>query len=289
MLLDLSNDKQLLLNNIVNDLKNIENITAIVVGGSYAEKMESPNSDIDLGIYYQESNPFDINQIKHIANKYAIETPTVTEFYQWGIYVNGGAWITTAQTQIDLIYRNIGQVEQVIEKARKGEWENNYDQQPPYGFSSIIYLAETHVCIPLYDPTCIIANLKSLVENYPPMLKESVIKQSLWAAEFSMWHAEIFARKQDAYNSSGCLSRAVKNIVTALYGINELYPMGDKRSLERLKNASKKPICLEERINKILYLDKQSLANNVVHLKELHKEVVGLCTSYIPFFKLPKK
>ena len=41
----------------------------------------------------------------------------------------------------------------------------------PFGFFSVIYLAETHICVPLYDPVGHIARLKRLVEVYPPKLK----------------------------------------------------------------------------------------------------------------------
>src|SRR5450631_2447526 len=58
---------------------------------------------------------------------------------------------------------------------------------PPYGFSSMIYLAETQTCIPLSDLNNLIASLKKDIQYYPVKLKESVIQQSLWSAEFAIW------------------------------------------------------------------------------------------------------
>jgi len=273
----LSKEKRVTLNNIVKDLKTIDNIVAIVLGGSYATGTATQTSDLDIGIYYFDKEPFNINDIRAIAKKYAInDDPTVTGFYGWGPWVNGGAWIETSCGKVDFLYRNIEQVKSTIEKAKNGEWENNFDQQPPYGFSSIIYLAETRSCIPLYDLNEEIKKLKTEVQPYPAKLKQTVMLQSLWSAEFTILHTDYFARKQDIYNTIGCLARAVKNVVTALFAINELYPISDKRAIEILEKTGKRPEHLKEKIEKILCSDKVTINNSIDHLKELFKETVDL-------------
>jgi len=35
------------------------------------------------------------------------------------------------------------------EKGGQGVWRNDYDQQPPYGFRSVVYFGETFFCVPL--------------------------------------------------------------------------------------------------------------------------------------------
>ena len=275
--MELAREKQDLLDKITRDLQPHDGISAIVLGGSYAMGSATENSDLDIGIYYSETNPFDIEQIKSIAKKYAIdEEPTVVGFYEWGAWVNGGAWINTVSGKVDFIYRNIEQVRATIEKSKNGVWENDFDQQPPYGFSSTMYLAETHYCKPLYDPQRIIAELKSTVHVYPEKLKRSVIQQSLWAAEFTIAHADYFSRKQDLYNTMGCLTRAIKNIVTALFAINELYPIGDKRAIDILEKADRSPAKLKAQIEEILQVGQAGTANNIVCLKKLFKETVAL-------------
>jgi hypothetical protein len=284
----LPKDKQDILGNITNDLKTIANVRAIVLGGSYATGTATDTSDLDIGIYYLDKEPFEIEEIRSIAKKYAgKEEPVVTNFYEWGPWVNGGAWIKTAYGKVDLLYKNIEQITTTIEKAKSGIWENHFEQQPPYGFSSIIFLAETRSCIPLYDPDNIIEKLKSAVLSYPAKLKQAVIQQSLWSAEFTIWHAEYFARKQDVYNIMGCLTRAVKNIVTALFAINELYPIGDKRAIESLEKSNIKPEHLKEKIEKILCIDKNTADNNIALLKTLWNETIKLSPLlYKPFYNL---
>ncbi|MDQ0108969.1 putative nucleotidyltransferase [Chitinophaga terrae (ex Kim and Jung 2007)] len=287
-LTQLSNDQHQLLDGITNKLKNIEGVKAVVLGGSFAMGMATETSDLDIGIYYSEQNPFDIESIKLIAEKIADkEQPVVTAFYEWGPWVNGGAWIKTKYGKVDFLYKNIDQISRTIEKAKEGIWENDFEQQPPYGFSSLIFLAETNNCIPVYDPDNLIKKLKERVIEYPPKLKQSVVQQSLWSADFTIWQAESFAAKDDTYNTVGCLTRAVKNIVMALFAINERYPMGDKRAINILEQSTTKPEDFSQRINKILCCIEGGLTDNVVLLKKLFEEVVGLAEGrYKPYYRL---
>ncbi|MCW7471734.1 nucleotidyltransferase domain-containing protein [Leptospira kanakyensis] len=287
--MNIPENKLKMLNAVTNDLKLIKNIKAIVLGGSYCIDMANENSDLDIGIYYSESSPFEIEEVKILAKKYQIDDSlTVTGFYQWGNWVNGGAWINTSEGELDILYKNIQQIAATIEKCKEGIIENDYEQQPPYGFSSVIYLAETFYCVPLYDPEKIIENLKKEVNQYPVKLKEAIIQKSLWSAEFTLWQAEKFAKKNDHYNTTGCISRALKNIIDSLFAINELYTIGDKNSIRLLQSAKKRPDNLNEFIKRIVSINETtSLSFNVTELKSLFEETLKLGTGYYrPYFKL---
>lgn len=284
----LTETKKSLLDNITTELKQVEGVKAIVLGGSYAIGMATEDSDMDLGIYYFESNPFAIKKIRDIAKKYAYkEQPTVTEFYEWGPWVNGGAWINTESGEVDFLYKNINQITKTIENAKTGIWENSFEQQPPYGFSSITFLSETQSCIPLYDPNHIIRELKETVKEYPGKLKESVIQQSLWSAEFTIWQAEKFAAKNDTYNTIGCLTRGTKSIIMALFAMNELYPLGDKRAINILEQGKICPKNLNAEIDSILCCNKDSLNINVSLLRNLFHQTLEFAEgAYKPYYKL---
>lgn len=217
-------------------MKQVDDVMAVVLGGSYATGMATENSDLDIGIYYSEINPFEIEKVRDIAKKFSNnDPPTVTGFYEWGPWVNGGAWISTIVGKVDFLYKNIEQITRTIDNAKNGIWENIFEQQPSYGFSSIIFLSETQSSLPLYDPYDVVKRLKESVKQYPQKLKQSVIQQSLWSAEFTIWQAEKYARKNDTFSTIGCLTRATKSIVTSLFAVNELYPMGDKRAISILE------------------------------------------------------
>lgn len=288
--MDLPQNKKETFDNIVTELKKIDNVVAIVLGGSYATGRAAENSDLDIGIYYHEENPFNIEEIRKIAEKQSIDNnPVVTDFYQWGPWVNGGAWIYTSSGRVDFLYRNLDQVTNTIENAINGEWQKHYEQQPPYGFSSVIYLAEIENCIPVYDSEDIISSLKTSIKPYPPLLKNTIIQQGLWSAEFTLINAEDFASKGDYYNTFGCITRTIKNLVDALFAINEIYPIGDKKAIEILSKLSLSPQNLEFRVDTILTAEKNSLNNNILLLRQFFDDVVKLTKGvYKPQFNFKK-
>ncbi len=224
--------KRILLEGLVQSLSGIPGVGAVVLGGSYAAGTQHDASDLDVGLYYLEANPFSIAEVRRIAEGVSAKGPaTVTDFYEWGAWVNGGAWIFTAQGKVDFLYRNLDQVERTIAAAQLGIAAHDYDQQPAYGFYSVMYLAETQICIPLFDPEGWIAGLKRKVEIYPPKLKEKTITESLWAAEFTLMHARGFAAQGDIYNTAGCLTRAASSLTQALFALNGRYYLRDKQAL----------------------------------------------------------
>ena len=104
----------------------------------------------DIGLYYFEHSPFDIEAIRKIARQFASSgEPTVTGFYDWGPFVNGGAWIDNAICKVDFLYRNLDQVTREVAEAKAGRWSHSFDQQPPFGFRSVTTLGEIHCCKPL--------------------------------------------------------------------------------------------------------------------------------------------
>lgn len=274
--MQLSVEKKKLLNEIVADLQNVENIEAVVLGGSYATGNATKKSDIDIGIYYSENAPFDIDSIKQIAEKYAIQKPTVTNFYDWGKWVNGGAWIKTNSGKIDFIYKNIEQLEATIKASKNGVWENDFEQKPPYGFCSITYLAETKNCIILYDKKGIIDSLKEKVETYPEKLKKTIIKESVQSVQFTISHAELFFNENNLFHTIGCLTRAIKSIINILFTINEIYPINEKTDIKTIEMADKHPKNLNLKVNAILSLKNGNGMQNIQYLKELFKEIIDL-------------
>lgn len=284
-------EKKATLDAIVSALKNVEGIAAIVLGGSHAAGFANEKSDLDIGLYYSEKSPFDIEKVRSIASSFSITgMPLVTNFYEWGPWVNGGSWMMTAVGKVDLLYRNIDQVQRTITDAVNGIWQHNFDQQPPFGFRSIIYLGETQICKPLFDPHNILQGFKALVIPYPVKLRQVVISDSLWLAEFTLMQCVSFASTGDTYNTVGCFTRIVNYLVHALFAINESYPLGDKRAVQIIRSFDRVPIKIEERLNRILGqagTQADELMESTDLLKELWQQVVALTDGeYEPRFKV---
>lgn len=234
--------KRAVLDTVVDTLKQIPGVEAVVLGGSYARGTQREDSDLDIGIYYSQQTPFALDDVRHLARAISVSgEPVMTGFYEWGPWVNGGAWINTAAGKVDFLYRNLDQVQRTIDDAHHGVIQHDYGQQPAYGFYSVIYLAETAVCIPLYDPAQHIARLKAQVTTYPPRLKARIIADHLWSAEFTLIHARTFAATGDVYNTGGCLTRTAANLTQALFALNEVYFMSDKGVMTTLATFSLLP------------------------------------------------
>lgn len=285
-------EKKAVLRGILESLTSLDGVLAVVLGGSYASGTHHAHSDLDIGIYYTESAPFSVNAIQALARRWSTEgAPVVTGFGDWGPWMNGGAWLQTAAGKVDLLYRNVEQVERTIEEAWAGVYRHDYDQQPTFGFYSTIYLGEIHVCIPLFDPRGLLARLKGQVETYPPPLRRSVVAQELWNAEFALSFAASFAAAGDTYNTAGCIARVAGYMTQALLALNQAYFMGDKHALKALAEF---PLCPPDYPSKISRLlgrpgtEAVQLQESVEALRHLWSEAVDLAGDlYVPQFVLP--
>jgi Domain of unknown function (DUF4037)/Nucleotidyltransferase domain len=268
------------LQNIVDELKDVEGLLAIVLGGSWASGTQRQDSDIDLGLYYSESAPLDVAHIKKIA--FAINdkaNPVVTDLGGWGRWVNGGAWLTIQGQRVDFLYKNIDFISTIIDDCNRGEFQWDYFQQPPYGFYSYIYCAEIQMSKILYDPVGAIQKLQSRVTHYPQALKNKIINAFVWDAEFTLQVAKKPAKRGEVYFVAGCLTRIASNLVQVLYALNETYFISDKRFHKDVEQFSLKPLFFAERLDRMLGdigCDSQKLEETLTSTAILLSEVIAL-------------
>ena len=286
----LPHDKRAVIDELLDGLRAVHGVLAVALGGSFARGTDHPGSDVDLGLYYAEHQPFAIEDIRRVAERISTSPPVVTDFYEWGPWVNGGAWIPTRAGKVDLLYRNLDQLRRVIADAHRGKVELHFAQQPPFGFHSVIYLAETQTALPLHDPQDVLVVLKRAVASYPPALKQAIIREYLWAVEFTLLFARDFAARADVYGTVGCLTRALSYLTQVLYTLNETYFMSDKGVLEAIAAFSSRPAAYRERVRAILArpgTDTLELSETVGALTALFRDVVGLAGSlYRPKYPL---
>jgi predicted nucleotidyltransferase len=58
---------QKIIDNVTRKLEGVPGIVGVVLGGSRARGTHRPDSDIDIGIYYDESAGFDVARLNEIA------------------------------------------------------------------------------------------------------------------------------------------------------------------------------------------------------------------------------
>ncbi|HKQ78789.1 MAG TPA: nucleotidyltransferase domain-containing protein [Blastocatellia bacterium] len=239
----LSPEQRELVSSLAERLRSVSGISAVVLGGSHARGRAQPGSDIDLGLLYSEASPFSIQSVRELAQAVNdAADPVVTDFYGWGPWVNGGAWLTIGGQRVDFIYRSLEHLERTIAEAEAGRYELDYAQQPPFGFFSATYLGEVAVSVPLFDLEARLDALKRRVADYPEALRRAVVQDYLWQAEFGLAaFARKFAARADAYGTAACLTRALNQLVLVLFALNRRYPINDKTALAEIDEFERAP------------------------------------------------
>jgi len=288
----LSPKQRELVSSLSKKLEAIRGIKAVVLAGSHARGCARPESDVDVGIFYSEAAPFSIQKIRELAGVVNDTAgPVVTDLYGWGPWINGGAWLTIGGQRVDLIYRNLEQVQRVIAEAEAGRYEVHYLQQPPFGFFSGIYLGEIAVCIPLFDPEGLVDGLKRRVTDYPEALRRRLVQDYLFMAEFTLTaFAPKFVVRRDNYGTAACLTRAVNELVMALFALNRKYPVNDKTALAEVAEFHCAPHDFGLRVQKALRhlgTDAPGLNAAVDHIAQLARETIELAEGLYQARSLP--
>ena len=289
MIAALEKNKRVIIVQMIQDLSQIRGIEAIVLGGSYARGVARADSDVDLGLYYSEHSPPSVEALQELAKKYSITTDcVVTPFYEWGPWVNGGAWIHTNAGKIDWLYRNIDQMNRVLADAERGSFSWDFRQQPPFGFFSVTYLADLHDNITLYDPKGLCAKLKSSVATYPEPLRQSIIQEHLWSVEFSLMNAKKYSVRGCVYATVGCMTRMAAELTQVLFALNRIYFVTEKGALETIETFMMSPKNYAKRVNSILSHpgSGNQLMDSLKQLEEIVQEVITLAAPiYQPKYK----
>jgi len=218
-------------------------VCAVALGGSFARGAATASSDVDLGLLYREAAPFSLAALRALAAEVNDRPgPVVTDFYAWGPWVNGGAWLTIGGQRVDWLYRSVEQLERVLADAEAGRFELHYAQQPPFGFFGPTVLGELAICRPLADREGLLAALKRRVAVYPEPLRRSVVQTYLWAAQFNLESfAPKFAQRGDTLGSAGCLARAAHQLVLVLFALNRRWLLSDKSALAEIAGFAQAP------------------------------------------------
>ena len=293
MLDQLSSTQRELVSSLATRLASIPGVAAVVLGGSHARGRAKPESDIDLGLLYSEADPFAIQSVRELAAAVNdLRDPVVTGFYEWGPWVNGGAWLTIDGQRVDFIYRSLEHVARVVADAEAGRYAFDYLQQPPFGFFGPTYLGEIAVCVPLFDPASRLDGLKRRVSVYPEPLRQSVVQDQLWMAEFTLGaFAPKLAARADVHGTATCLTRATNHLVLALFALNRTYPLNDKTALAEIAEFERTPREFGSRLNELFACLGASVAEldaAVERVRQLLRETIELTDGlYQPRFALP--
>jgi predicted nucleotidyltransferase len=210
----------------------LDGVAAVALGGSLARGRGDPHSDVDLGIYYDPARPFAVEDLRALVTELDDRHgPELVGFGEWGPWINGGAWTRMRGTKLDLLYRDLGLVDRVLDACAAGRVTCDYQPGHPHGFSNHIYAGEVHHGLALHDPDGALAERKARTSPYPPALGRAIVRRHLWEADFAVRTAAEAARRGDLAYVSGCLFRSVACLVQVLFAVNGHWFVNEKGSV----------------------------------------------------------
>jgi hypothetical protein len=266
---------------VIEALKTVPGIRAIVVGGSRARGSEDAVSDTDLGLYYDAEKPLAVEVLDRVVAEHddRKQSGLVTAIGGWGPWINGGGWLQVEGAAVDLLYRETAKVESVISHSIAGHIEMVYQPGHPLGFLSSIYAGEVAVSEPLWDPLGWVANNKSRLIEYPELLRRTLVRRFGSEAGFSILIAEKPIKRADVTYVAGCLFRMVNSLLVVLFGLNRVYWLNEKGALRFTDRFPIVPARFRERVEGIWELvrkDPNWLGTALMIARQLNEEVMAL-------------
>lgn len=253
---------------VVDRLQSVEGIVAIALGGSRARGNHTPKSDVDLGLYYQPENPPDLLALNRLASELddRHRTNLITPIGEWGKWMNGGGWLKVEGIPVDFLYRNVDQVDRVIDDCHSGQITIDYQPGHPHGFVSSIYMGEVALGLPLHDPNGFLATLKAKTTPYPTKLKQATINKFAWEISFSLVVAQKAVARGDVAYAAGCCFRSVACMNQVLFALNEAYLLNEKGAVALANGFTLCPLDYQQRVESVFALlaaDAESIRETV--------------------------
>ena len=217
---------------IVEEMQVCPFVKGIVLGGSRATGTATKDSDVDMGVYYDE---FDSRRLNEIARRLddAHRENLVCHEGGWGNWVNCGAWLMVEGVHVDLILRDYAKVTRIIETSDAGRFAPHYQTGHPHAFLDVMYRGELASCKVLYAADESFLRAKRSAERYPAALKKALVDFFSFEAEFSCALAEKSMGSGDVYYLAGCLFRSVSAVNQVLFALNEQWCLNEKKAVFR--------------------------------------------------------
>jgi len=266
-------------------LTTVEGVVGVVLGGSRARGDHTPDSDVDLGIYYR--GDLDIAGLGALARDVAGADAEVTERGGWGPWVDGGAWLVIRghhalareDVHVDWLYRDVERVREAWARAHRGAYDWNAQAGHPLGVPDFAYVGELALAVVLADPSGDLTDLRKAI-TYPDALR-AALARNLWEADFLLQIAAKATSRGDSAYVALCLSRALLLCAHALHAHDGRWLVNEKGAVPAAGALPSAPTDFERRVTGLLgQLGKtpEDLRESIDVAEELVGDVRRACT-----------
>lgn len=239
---------------VADRLAGIEGVAGLVLGGSRARGDAEPSADIDVGVYYRAEDAPDLEELRAAAAE--LDDRGAPDgfggFGEWGPWINGGAWLRVGGFKTDLLFREIGLVERVLDDCQAGRLVIDYQPGHPHCFVNHIYAGEINANLILRDADGTMVRLRDRTDPYPEPLADALMRTFGWEAKFALETAGTAAKRGDAAYVTGCLFRSVACMVQAIFAANRVYLVNEKGAVARVEGLTHRPERFAERVADLL-------------------------------------
>lgn len=198
----------------------IPNVVCVVLGGSRAAGTHRPDSDWDLGIYYDGA--LDPEYLRAFGHEGKVFGPG-----EWSPLMDGGAWFVIDDIKVDVIYRELGAVQHWIDEANEGRFRVELLGGFLAGFDTTVLVGEAALCKPMRG------TMPFSVPSFPDVLRASA--PDAWRArrDFSLMYAEQHATRDDAVMVQAMKARAAIEEAHAVMAERGEWVLNEKGLLAR--------------------------------------------------------
>lgn len=212
---------------LIKDLSKLDDIQAILLGGSRATGHNDVNSDYDVYVY--SSKLIDEKRRKEIINPYVSYMEYSNNF--WEIEDDG---ILKNNIDIELIYRDIHQIEENLMHTIKGRISHGY---------STCFLDNFMKSIILYEKDQVITNLRKKIQviDWTPMFDKIIIENMKLLKDYMpslYYQIEKAVKRDDIMSINHRLTEYFSIVFDILFAANKTLHPGEKKLLEYSKSLA---------------------------------------------------
>lgn len=263
---------------VAKELKEVQGIVGVVLGGSRARGTHRLDSDVDIGIYYDGVNGIDLEKLNIAAFSLDDEhrQDIIVPPGDWGEWVNGGGWLVINGYHVDFILRDIRRVERVIADCQEGKVTAHYQTGHPHAYINAMYMGELAISRILYDADNKLSYMQEKTKIYPSKMKKTTIEHFMFEAKFSHMFAATNANKDDLYYVAAHMVRSVSCLNQVLFAINEQYCINEKKAVKIIDSFTIKPIEYKQKVDSLFISLSVDVIASCGQLNQLINEVQSL-------------